>query len=403
MAGAPKPHLGSRLRSLREQRGKSLREIERVSSINSGYLSQLERGAVAQPTPSMIQRLSEAYDVPLPELMSWAGYSMPESKMTPSQARALKYIGDPSDEEVEAIRAVLDVLRKRSGFDPARSLDLTLSQPEVTIIRDHAMALLREAGVDAFPTPLDDLMAVAKLVEAGEISLSLHEKRSLRARLGDRWEHALRKLQGLIAFDSGEVWLDPDLVLVKKRFVHAHEIGHHILPAHREIAYLDNWQSLASDVRDACEREANQASIELLAQGDRLRAIGDDSRFGRVIVTSLASSAQISLQATARRLAEESHKPCAAAVIYQYGAPHVYTSESFEREFRWKSGRGTPPDLVPVLRQAGTAQSAALVCLNAKDKCVELRCEALATPRALIGLIARDPGGVRGKVFPLRK
>jgi len=76
MTGAPEPNLGSRLRSLREQRGKSLREIERVASINSGYLSQLERGAVAQPTPSMIQRLSEAYDVPLSELMSWAGYSM---------------------------------------------------------------------------------------------------------------------------------------------------------------------------------------------------------------------------------------------------------------------------------------------------------------------------------------
>jgi len=278
-----------------------------------------------------------------------------------------------------------------------------LSPPEVAIIREHAVALLQEADVDAFPTPLDDLMAVAKLVEAGEITLSLNEKRSLRARLGDRWQHALRKLQGLIAFDSGEVWLDPDLVLVKKRFVHAHEIGHHILPAHREIAYLDNWQSLASDVRDACEREANQASIELLAQGDRLRVIGDDSPFGRVIVESLASSAQISLQATARRLAEDSHKPCAAVVLYRYGAPHIYTSESFEREFRWKSGRATPPDLVPVLRQAGTAVSVPLVCLNVKDKSVELRCEALATPRALIGLIARDPSGIRGKVFPLRK
>jgi transcriptional regulator with XRE-family HTH domain len=403
MTGPPEPQLGRRLRSLREQRGKSLREIERVSSINSGYLSQLERGAVAQPTPSMIQRLSEAYDIPLPELMSWAGYSMPESKMTPSQARALKYIGDPSDEEVEAIRAVLDVLRKRSAFDPARSLDLTLSKPEVQVIRDHAAALLREASVDAFPTPLDDLMAVAKLVQAGEISLSVNEKRSLRARLGDRWEHALRKLHGLIAFDSGEVWLDPDLVLVKTRFVHAHEIGHHILPAHREIAYLDDWQSLASDVRDACEREANQASIELLAQGDRLRAVGDDSRFGRAVVTSLASTAQISLQATARRLAEESDKPCAAVVIYQHGPPHIYTSESFEREFRWKSGLATPPDLISTLRQSGSALSAPLVCLNAYDRSIELRCEALSTPRALIGLVARDPGRVLGKVFPLRK
>lgn len=402
MTDAPASDLGSHLRALREQRGKSLREIERMSSINSGYLSQLERGAVAQPTPSMIQRLSEAYDVPLPELMSWAGYSMPESKMTPSQARAMKYIGDPSDEEIEAIRAVMKVLRKRSAFDPARSLDLTLSEPELKIIREHAVALLREADVEAFPTPLDDLMAVARLVQAGEISLSFSEKKSLRSRLGDGWEHVLRKLHGLIAFDSREVWVDPDLVLVKKRFVHAHEIGHHILPAHREIAYLDNWESLAPDVRDACEREANQASIELLAQGDRLRAVGDDSPFGRLIVSSLASSAQISLQATARRLAEDSHKPCAAVVLYQSGAPHIYTSATFEQEFRWKSGQAAPSELVPVLRSA-VLSSAPLVCLNANDKPVELRCETLSTPYALIGLVARDPNGILGKVFPLRR
>lgn len=393
---------GSRLRTLREKRGKSLREIERVSSINSGYLSQLERGAVSQPTPSMIQRLSEAYDVPLAELMSWAGYSMPESKMTPTQARAMRYIGDPSDDEVEAIRAVLDVLRNRSAFDPGRSLDLTLTGAELKIIREHAMALLREASVDAFPTPLDDLMTVAKLVQAGEISLSLSEKRSLRSRLGDRWEHALRQLKGLIAFDSGEVWIDPDLNLVKKRFVHGHEIGHHILPAHREIAYLDNWESLSPDVRDACEREANQASIELLAQGDRLRAVGDDSSFGRVVVSSLASSAEISLQATARRLAEESRKPCAAVVLYSSGPPHIYTSATFEREFRWKSGRAAPAELVPILR-AATLSSAPLVCLDANDKSVELRCESVATPYALIGLVARDPNRILGKMFPMRR
>lgn len=352
MVEPPKSQLGTHLRELRKQRGLSLRHIERRSKINSGYLSQLERGEVAQPTPSTLQRLAEAYELPLAELMAMAGYQVRESKMSPTQARAMKYIGDPSAEEVEAIRAVLEVLRKRSAFSSASAIDLPLAPPEVSIIREHAVALLREADAATFPTPLDDLMSVAKLVHAGEISLSLDERRSLRTRLGVRYEHVLRKLQGLIAFDSREVWLAPDLVVVRKRFVHAHEIGHHILPAHRQIAYLDDWATLSSDVRDACEREANQAAIELLAQGDRLRAVADDSPFGQRIVCSLAQQAQISLQATARRLAEESQKPCATIMIYTAGAPHVYTSERFEREFRWTSTNVLPAGLLDTIRQA---------------------------------------------------
>lgn len=105
---------GARLRQLRNDQGRSLRDVEREHGINSGYLSQIERNENTKPSPTVLFKLAEAYDVPSSVLMRWAGYvkdGQPELK--PNQVRALKYLGDdPSDEEVDAIKAILKVLRK---------------------------------------------------------------------------------------------------------------------------------------------------------------------------------------------------------------------------------------------------------------------------------------------------
>jgi transcriptional regulator with XRE-family HTH domain len=51
------------LRSLREERGQSLREVARHLSVDPGYLSRIERGT--KPASSaMIERASVYYDVP---------------------------------------------------------------------------------------------------------------------------------------------------------------------------------------------------------------------------------------------------------------------------------------------------------------------------------------------------
>lgn len=108
--------LGARLRQLRNDQGRSLRDVEREHGINSGYLSQIERGGNAKPSPGVLLKLATAYDVPSSVLMKWAGYVEDgQPALKPNQIRALKYLGDdPSDEEVEAIKAILSVLRKGS-------------------------------------------------------------------------------------------------------------------------------------------------------------------------------------------------------------------------------------------------------------------------------------------------
>jgi transcriptional regulator with XRE-family HTH domain len=402
--------LGAKLRDVRTRQNLSLREVSRRADVASGYLSQLERGDVAQPTPSTLQRLAEAYGTPVLTLMGWAGYATEQPPVSPQLAKAMNYIGpDPSDDEVEAIRAVLKVLRNRSAtFSAPHPLDRSLSPVDQKIIRDIALAALRKAdALGSFPTPLEQVMAVGKLVYAGEISLTAEERRGLRSRFGDLVTRVLENMQGLMTFRSGEIYLAETLHPKRRRFVLAHEIGHDILPIHRELAYADNWETMHADLRNACEREANQAAIEMLSQGDKLREIADDSLFGRETISALARTADISLQATARRIAEESNRPCAAVIYYKGGSrlmpPHIYTSDSFEKRFRWHAGLAPLAQLKEALRGAGlTIASESLTCTDVGGREISLRCEAIDTPKALIGFVAMDATGPLAKMFPLR-
>ncbi len=409
MADQRPGELGANLRELRATQGLSLRQLERDSGINNAYLSQLERGDVTQPTPSMLARLAEAYGVPIQTLMGWAGYATSSEALTPPQAKALNYFGDASDEEIEALRAILTALRAQGPtFSAPHHTDRLLTVEERQVIRDYSMALLHEAGaVGTFPTPLDDLMSVAKLVYAGEITLSLGERRSLARRFGDKFERAMRHLQGMISFEQNAVWLAADLYPSKKRFVHAHELGHHILPVHRQLAYLDNWETMDGSLRDACEREANQAAIDLLAQGDRLREIADDSRLGLSLLQKLSLETEISLVATARYICEESRRPRCAVISYrarstrQLMPRHLYPSVDFERRFRWKDGRTPDFDLAESLRiAASSGETIPLRVNDVRGRTVELRCEALDTPYARIGLLRKPAAKPVATVLP---
>jgi transcriptional regulator with XRE-family HTH domain len=410
MANQDQDGLGPTLRELRTKRGISLRELERRSGINNAYLSQLERGEVAQPTPSMLARLAEAYELPVETLMGWAGYAVSSQALTRPQAKALNYFSDASDEELEALKAILNALRSRGAtFAVPHLSDRLLSGEERKLIREHSLALLREAdAIGSFPTPLDDLTAVARLVYAGEITLSAGERRSLLRRFGSQLDRAMRHLHGMISFEQDAIWLASDLYPSKRRFVHAHELGHHILPVHRQLAYLDNWETMDGTLRDACEREANQAAIDILAQGDRLREMADDSRLGVNLLQRLSGETEISLQACARHICEESRRLRCAVISHrgrqtgQLMPRHLYPSRAFERRFRWSDGRAPDADLRSALHQAATSgDTTSVFATDVKGRPVELRCEALDTAYARIGLVRKPAAKPVASVFPI--
>lgn len=63
---------GEFLRNLREQRGLTLRDVEKSARISNAYLSQIERGDRGIPNFKILNRLAAAYDVSVTELIEAA-------------------------------------------------------------------------------------------------------------------------------------------------------------------------------------------------------------------------------------------------------------------------------------------------------------------------------------------
>jgi transcriptional regulator with XRE-family HTH domain/Zn-dependent peptidase ImmA (M78 family) len=392
--------LGARLRELRDKKGLGLREVAAKAEVNHGYLSQLERGEVAQPAPAILQKLSKGYGVPFPVLMDWAGYI--EAGLSANHARALSYLGDEvSDQELELVRAFLKAIRSgsRATFPLAR-LDAELPADEIERIRNYVLALLKRAdALDHIPTQINQVMSVAKLVSAGEVTLELEERRKLRQRFGDLVDSVWNRLQGVIHFRAREIWVNPEMYPLRKRFVLGHEIGHYVLPEHRELfAYLDDEKRLRPDVHDLYERQANQAAIELLAQGDRLREEADDSPLTMDVVDDLATHYAISLQATARRIVEETRQDCALAISFRVRGSgrlmphHLYCSRSFEQRFRWKqtgAANATVAQCVVTGARAPVVEPLVLADIHGRATTIEI--DAVTTPRAVLVLFRALP------------
>ena len=67
--------LGGRLRELREQMGLSQAHLAGQAEVSQGYLCQLEREEVKNPSAAILLRLAKALYVDPQELMDAAGYT----------------------------------------------------------------------------------------------------------------------------------------------------------------------------------------------------------------------------------------------------------------------------------------------------------------------------------------
>jgi len=73
---APTP-LGEFLKSMREKRGVTLRDVENATGLSNAYLSQLETGkrkTLKLPSPDVLRRLANYFNVSMMEILQHAGY-----------------------------------------------------------------------------------------------------------------------------------------------------------------------------------------------------------------------------------------------------------------------------------------------------------------------------------------
>ncbi|RZJ46651.1 MAG: XRE family transcriptional regulator [Brevundimonas sp.] len=77
----PGENLGLYLKNVRAGAALSLREVEEATEreVSNAYLSQLENGKIAKPSPNVLHHLARVYGVAYSTLMERAGYISPTS------------------------------------------------------------------------------------------------------------------------------------------------------------------------------------------------------------------------------------------------------------------------------------------------------------------------------------
>jgi transcriptional regulator with XRE-family HTH domain len=107
---------GTYIKSLRQEKGLTLREVEAATGISNAYLSQLESGKIKQPSPSNLFKLAELYGIPYESLMEKVGYPAPKPNpeiQRKEPAAVLNRLGKLTEEEETELVDYLDFIRNR--------------------------------------------------------------------------------------------------------------------------------------------------------------------------------------------------------------------------------------------------------------------------------------------------
>ena len=110
--------LGETLRLTRKLKALSLREVEEKTGISNAYLSQLETGKAENPSPHVLHKLAEVYELPYSSLMEAAGYlaktgSSSERPKPPSAMQAALLSARLSPEEEKKVAEFIEFLRSQ--------------------------------------------------------------------------------------------------------------------------------------------------------------------------------------------------------------------------------------------------------------------------------------------------
>lgn len=200
--------------------------------------------------------------------------------------------------------------------------DSTLNPRELRAVEERARNLLNRASAwETFPTPIDGILSAAAVKVApssafdpGRIIAYLRNKTADAAR---QLKSAISKVLGLYDADEHVIHIDDTVVESKQNFLKLHETGHHELPTHRKLFRLfqDCEKTLAADIADQFEREANNFARFVLFQGDTYARCAADCAFEIKTPIKLARKFGASVYAAAREFARTNHRACVVYVL----------------------------------------------------------------------------------------
>jgi IrrE N-terminal-like domain len=187
---------------------------------------------------------------------------------------------------------------------------------DLTQIRRYARGALKAAGVtDRAPTPLDEV-AQAIGLNTPEDLFELGEE--VPPGLLSAIRRLRQKALGALATSERTVYLDFSLPLARRRFTLAHEIGHEALPWHCAAYLGDDVTTLAFDMRELLEIEANVFAADLVFGLDRFTTECDSFAPGIGVPLGLNEGYQASAHAALRRYVERSQHRLGLLVLGRY-------------------------------------------------------------------------------------
>lgn len=210
-----------------------------------------------------------------------------------------------------------------------RADDSSLDPNELRAVEDRArMVLNRSSAWDRFPTPVEDILAAANLrVECK----SLRDADGFLAYLVGKAAHAadqavaklqavksaLSKVFGIYDPGDGIIHIDEDVSASKQTFLKLHETGHHEIPTHRKLFrfFQDCEKTLAPEIADLFEREANNFARFALFQGDAYGHMAADHKMAVKTPMNLASKFGASIYASCREFARTNQRDCLVLVL----------------------------------------------------------------------------------------
>lgn len=200
--------------------------------------------------------------------------------------------------------------------------DSTLNPTEQRAVELRVTALLDRASAwGRFPTPVKDILAAANLkvapTSAFDPASLLAHLRGKAAAVADRLKSALSKVLGL--YDAGEqiIHIDETVGRAKQTFLKLHETGHHELPTHRKVFrfFQDCERTLAPEIADQFEREANHFARFALFQGDAYQRRAADMPLAIRTPMNLAKKFGASVYASCREFARTNHRACIVYIL----------------------------------------------------------------------------------------
>jgi Zn-dependent peptidase ImmA (M78 family) len=122
------------------------------------------------------------------------------------------------------------------------------------------------------------------------------------------------KLRAALSLNHQTIVTHSGLDSKRCRFSILHEIGHFVLPEHRDRLFLDTDATLSWWTKMRLEKEANEVAADLIFQGNRFTEEASDHPLSCKTVLELAPNYGASYESAMRRYVERHELPCAVIV-----------------------------------------------------------------------------------------